>query len=165
MCSIHDRSIIPLDWLGLLSIAFLFILSACSRQGPVAVFLLPDGTERSIRLEVARTERQREFGLMFRDKLEDGRGMLFVFDRDSKPSFWMKNTFLCLDILFCSSDGVVKDIFEKVPPCPLDPCPLYTPCCAVRYAIEVRCGFAAKYHIKRGTKIRVLNLGDVIKRK
>ncbi len=46
--------------------------------------------------EIARTETERERGLMFRKSLEDGEGMLFVFDKDEQLAFWMKNTFIPL---------------------------------------------------------------------
>ncbi len=95
---------------------------------------------------------------MFRSRLADDAGMLFVFERPCRPSFWMKNTYVSLDILFLSADGTVVERFERVPPCPMDPCPLYTPRSPVKYALEVKAGFSSAAGVRVGDRVRLLNL-------
>lgn len=74
---------------------------------------MPNG-ER-IDVEVARTEREREIGLMNRTKIPMNSGMLFVFPGESLHNFWMKNTLVDLDMIFIGADKKVTKIEERVP--------------------------------------------------
>lgn len=65
--------------------------------------------------EIARTETERERGLMFRKSLADGEGMLFVFDKDEQLDFWMKNTLIPLSLAYISSDGTIRQIVDLAP--------------------------------------------------
>ncbi len=64
----------------------------------------------TVRAEVARTEAQREKGLMYRDSVPAGTGMLFVFDQMGPQSFWMEHTYVDLDIAFMDASYRVVDI-------------------------------------------------------
>ncbi len=132
-------------------------LTGCGGRKPAAVLSTPDGPKRVL-LEVAATEAQRSRGLMFRTRLDPDRGMLFVFDEAGRAPFWMKNTFLSLDILFLSGEGIVVDLFERLPPCPMDPCPRYTPEFPYRYALELSGGFVGQHAVRRGDRIRFENM-------
>lgn len=66
-------------------------------------------------LEIARTQPQRERGLMDRRVLSPHTGMLFVFERDETVDFWMKDTLVPLDMIFIAADGTVRRIFSNVP--------------------------------------------------
>jgi uncharacterized membrane protein (UPF0127 family) len=133
------------------------LLTGCSGKGPAAVFSTPEGP-KTVLLELAATEEERNRGLMFRSHLEDRRGMLFVFEEDGRPAFWMKNTYLSLDILFLSKEGNVVDLFEGVPPCPMEPCPRYAPRAPARYVLEVAGGFVAQHAVRKGDRVRLENL-------
>jgi len=81
-----------------------------------AHFTRADGTTtRTFRLEIASTEPEREKGLMFRKEMKSHRGMLFIFPAESVQSFWMKNTYLSLDMVFVNSARRVVGILENVP--------------------------------------------------
>ena len=134
--------------------------SSCSDREPVAAFSTPAGPKRVL-LELAETEAERGRGLMFRTRLDEDRGMLFVFPDTGRPAFWMKNTYLALDILFLSSEGVVVDLFERLPPCPMDPCPRYTPHAPSSYVLEVSGGFVDRYAVRKGDRIRFENVPGV----
>ncbi len=69
----------------------------------------------TVRAEVADTPDARERGLMFRESLEPGAGMLFVFDESRVRSFWMRDTFIPLSIAFIDSDLRVVDIQQMEP--------------------------------------------------
>jgi uncharacterized membrane protein (UPF0127 family) len=73
-----------------------------------------------LRIQVARTEPQRERGLMGVRKLPAHTGMLFVFDTDAPIEFWMKNTRVPLDMVFIGKDGFVRTVFANVPVVPVD---------------------------------------------
>lgn len=64
----------------------------------------------SVRVEVARTESERERGLMFRESVQDGTGMLFVFPRAEIQGVWMKDTYVALDAAFLDEDATVSSI-------------------------------------------------------
>jgi uncharacterized membrane protein (UPF0127 family) len=67
-------------------------------------------------VEVASTDDERAKGLMFRRELGPTKGMLFLFPRERKLSFWMKNTLIPLDIIFVSPDWRVVGIVENATP-------------------------------------------------
>ncbi|MDR3342594.1 MAG: DUF192 domain-containing protein [Treponema sp.] len=73
------------------------------------------GARITITAEIARADTERTQGLMNRKTLDDGKGMLFVFDRDSILSFWMKNTRIPLSIAFISAEGRILEIRDMEP--------------------------------------------------
>ncbi|MCG6962855.1 MAG: DUF192 domain-containing protein [Acidobacteria bacterium] len=120
-------------------------------QPPAAV--LPDGTR--IDLELAITPEEHERGLMYRPHLAPDRGMLFLFDKPVVPDFWMKNTWVPLDMVFLGDDGLVVDIADNVQPCRADPCPEYSPRAACIAVLEIAGGTAAAHGVVRGAHIRL----------
>lgn len=83
-----------------------------ARQQTALTF--PDG--KTIQVDVVDTPLERERGLMFRRKLPKDYGMLFVFPREEPMTFWMKNTWASLDILFIGADRRLSRIHRKVKP-------------------------------------------------
>ncbi|MDR2490487.1 MAG: DUF192 domain-containing protein [Spirochaetaceae bacterium] len=114
-----------------------------------------DGGATVITAELARTEGEKQKGLMFRTTLADGEGMLFVYTRDERMSFWMKNTLIPLSIAFISRDGRIIDI--------LDMEPLSTQSVrssrSVRYALEAPRGWFTREGIREGDRIHGLAFG------
>lgn len=106
----------------------------------------PDG--RALTAELALTPEARARGLMFREKLLAGQGMLFVFEKEGIYPFWMKNTLLPLDILWLDAGRRVVHIETNVPPCPADPCPSYPPSRPALYVLELAAGGAKLYDLK-----------------
>ncbi|HNU69974.1 MAG TPA: DUF192 domain-containing protein, partial [Myxococcota bacterium] len=111
-------------------------------------FINSGATTQAFELEVARTDAQREHGLMFRQSMDPGRGMLFVFDGDAPRSFWMKNTYIPLDMIFASSDGIVVGIVENAAPLTLNERRCDVP---ARFVIELNAFQAARHGIKVGS--------------
>lgn len=74
---------------------------------------MPNGEK--VEVEVARTDREREIGLMNRTKVPMNSGMLFVFPAESLHNFWMKNTLVDLDMIFIGAGKKVTTIAERVP--------------------------------------------------
>ncbi len=105
-------------------------------------------------IEIARTQEERAKGLMFRNKLADDRGMLFVFEEDDRWGFWMKNTLIPLDIIWINRGGKVVDIVEGARPFPGDNPPTFRPVSKARYVLEANSGFAKKNSIKVGDSIQ-----------
>ena len=105
----------------------------------------------SIVAELAVTDEERARGLMHRTNLPEGEGMLFVFDRDQRLSFWMKNTVIPLSIAFISSDGRITEIRDMRP---LDLTPVVS-VRSVRYALEVPQGWFARVGVGPGDVVRM----------
>ena len=102
-------------------------------------FVGPGGQQVTFDVELAADAPTRQVGLMNRTEMPADAGMLFLFPADSSGGFWMKNTHIPLQIAFLSAEGEIVDILEMVP-CEDDPCPIYTPSGAYRYALEVNSG-------------------------
>jgi uncharacterized membrane protein (UPF0127 family) len=102
-----------------------------------------------VKAELARTPEERSQGLMFRKRLADGEGMLFIFERDEALSFWMKNTLIPLSIAFIASDGRIIDIKDMRP---LDLSSVKSSR-SVRYALEVPQGWFNRVNVRPGDKI------------
>jgi len=97
-------------------------------------------------LEVPQNDGEFKLGLMFRESLEQDRGMLFIFESDDYWTFHMKNTFIPLDIAFIKEDGTIDSIKELEP---MSPIPVY-PDSEVRYAVEVNHGWFAENGVEVG---------------
>ena len=107
-----------------------------------------------ISLEVARTPREQETGLMFRTELAADRGMAFVLESPASVAFWMKDTLIPLDIVYVR-DGVVTNVVAEVPPCEADPCPSYPSDGKVDTVVELRSGRAAELGITTGDTVAI----------
>lgn len=99
--------------------------------------------------ELARNETERERGLMYRKSLEDGQGMLFVFDSDQQLSFWMKNTIIPLSLAYISSDGTIRQIVDLVP----QSLASVQADRSVRYALEVPQGWFDRAGVRVGDMV------------
>lgn len=110
-----------------------------------------DGTELSVKAELAVKPEDRNFGFMERKNIPDGTGMLFVFEYDQILSFWMKNTPTPLSIAFITKDGKIKDIFDMQPFSTASK----TSTGYVRYALEVPQGWYKKNGIKTGDVLKI----------
>lgn len=103
-------------------------------------------------LQIARTEVQRERGLMAYASLPPHTGMVFVFDRDGDVGFWMKDTLIPLDMIFVGNDGVVRSVDADVPVVSPHLPDLQIPIeqGTARYVIELPAGEAATDGIAAG---------------
>lgn len=137
------------------SFLFFFLLTF-SPQGPWAQegkkSLLPLTIEgKTIKVEVARTEKEQERGLMFRERMGKDEGMLFVYEREEMLSFWMKNTRLPLSIAFIDKGGRIVDI-QDMEPFSLE---THTSAYPARYALEMNRGWFAREGIKVGDLVKI----------
>jgi len=107
-----------------------------------------------VKAEIAVTDAQREQGLMYRKKLNDGEGMLFIFQSDQILSFWMKNTLVPLSIAYISYDGRILEIYDMQPG-NLDPVKSSR---SVRYALEVPQGWFSRAGLGVGDRLNIQDL-------
>lgn len=81
------------------------------------------GLSISFNVEIADDDIERARGLMFRRELAQGKGMLFIYERPSPVSFWMKNTLIPLDIVFIDDTGEVRHVHPMAKPLDETPVP------------------------------------------
>jgi len=87
--------------------------------------------------EVAATADERAQGLMYRDEVPDGTGMLFVFQNSEVRAFWMANTYVALDIAYMDPNYTVVDIIAMEP----EVTESYPSRAPAMFALEVRQGW------------------------
>jgi uncharacterized protein len=98
---------------------------------------------------VAKTNEQREIGLMFRKEMANHEGMIFVFEKPATQCFWMRNTLIPLSAAFVADDGSIVNIEDMKPLSEASHCSTKP----VRYVLEMNVGWFAKRGLKAGTKI------------
>ncbi len=129
------------------------LLSGCGGYRQTTV-TLPDGFVLHTR--VADTQEKTEKGLMFVKHLPENEGMLFVFDQPQTYYFWMKNTWIDLDIIFLSADGEITQLYEHVPHTYS-----YTPDHEIpvvrgegQYVLEAAAGTAHRHRLQAGDRLQ-----------
>lgn len=110
--------------------------------------------EKCFSVEIAKTYEQGSRGLMFRDKLDSGSGMLFIFPDDRIQGFWMKDTLIPLDIIWINSSREVVYIAQNVQPCK-ETCETIEPSAEARYALEINAGLSEEFGLKVGDEARL----------
>ncbi len=104
-------------------------------------------------VELARTPEQRRRGLMYREHLDPGKGMLFIHEQEGHYAFWMKNTLISLDIIWINQERKVVFIKENVPPCPEgEDCDLINSDKPAKYVLELKGGTVQEINLKAGDK-------------
>lgn len=112
-----------------------------------------DGKEHEIKVEIADKGFYRSFGLMYVKSMPEENGMLFIFPDEAVRNFWMKNTFIPLDIIYVGSDLEVKHVAKNTVPHSLEMVNSIYP---AQYAIEVNAGISDKLGVTRGDKIEII---------
>lgn len=108
----------------------------------------------TVRVEIARTEAQREQGLMGRTSLGPNAGMVFRFPAPTRARFWMKDTLIPLSIAFWNKQGRILRIIDMAP-CRSGPCKIYDPGVAFSGALEVNRGAFKRWGVRPGAHIAV----------
>ncbi len=101
-------------------------------------------------LEVSDTPEKTQRGLMNRQSMPENQGMIFIFNPPDHLVFWMKNTYIPLDIAFIDSGGKILNIEQMKP---LDTSVRYYSQGKAKYAIEVNKGYFEKRNVKAGDSI------------
>ena len=121
------------------------------KQGTVSIINSADD-EIIFDVEIADDLWKRAQGLMFRYKLEANQGMFFIFDFQEQQSFWMKNTYLSLDMIFVDEDFIIVDIHPNAFPLSEEPIISEQP---AMYVLEVLGGTARRMNIKVGDRVEL----------
>ena len=131
-------------------LAFLVAAGPAMAADPRVVEIATKTGVHAFAVELATTDAERAQGLMNRKELPEGQGMLFDFHRDQEVGFWMRNTYIPLDMIFIRSDGRIMRIAENTEPLSEKIVPSTTP---VRGVLEVIAGTARKLGIAVGDRV------------
>ncbi len=135
----------------------LVVLATAVRPAPArsdgleALQIVTASGTHDFQVEIAKDEQHRALGLMNRRFMPADRGMLFEFDREAQVAFWMKNTYIPLDMIFISPAGKVTNVVANAEPLSERVIPSGPPCLAV---LELNGGQAAAIGLKAGDTVR-----------
>jgi hypothetical protein len=99
---------------------------------------------------IAADDQSRARGLMHVRELAPGQGMLFLFERPQFAAFWMKNTYLALDLVFIAEDGRVVNVARDATPLSLEPIPSVAP---VKGVLELVAGTSLRIGLTPGDRV------------
>lgn len=137
-------------------ISMIFVLAAAGAQPATAQQSFAASTvtvetagaaKLRFKVEMAETQPQQAQGLMYRRQLAPDAGMLFIYSKPQVAAFWMKNTFIPLDMLFIAADGRIVHIHPNATP--QSEATITTPQ-LVKAVLEINGGLAARLGIRVG---------------
>jgi uncharacterized membrane protein (UPF0127 family) len=140
-------------WSHIATIAiFIFATALSAHADPLITYPLRI-KKHDIRAEVATTEQDRLRGLMFRDKLAENSGMIFLYPRAEPTAMWMKNTRIALSVAFIDANGKILNVAEMEPYSEQ----AHASAGAAAYALEMNGGWFRRKGIKAGDFVEGLN--------
>ena len=138
-------------WAALSLVVIVAFAGAARSDGLEALQIVTATGTHDFQVEIARDEASRARGLMDRRFMPADHGMLFEFEREAPEAFWMKDTYIPLDMIFISRAGVVTNIVANAEPLSERAIPSGPPCMAV---LELNGGAAARIGLKVGDRVR-----------
>lgn len=121
-----------------------------TKQGTLQFLRADNPDPLTIDIEVADTEVKRNQGLMYRRHMDQNKGMLFIMDEFKPQSFYMRNTYISLDILYLDDQKKVVSIQKNTTPLSEESLPSNG---NALYVLEVNAGYTDTYNIKPGDQI------------
>ncbi|WP_229732595.1 DUF192 domain-containing protein [Muriicola marianensis] len=123
-----------------------------TKEGSLSLFKgETDSLITRLDIEIAEGEYETQTGLMYRESMEQGQGMLFVFPEEAYHSFYMKNTRFPLDIIYIDRDSVVASIIKDAQPLQEESLPSTQP---VMFVLEVNAGLSEAWGLQEGDRIQ-----------
>ena len=150
----------PANFILAISLTSLAGVSPARAQEPVipkvaprpanTLVMLPDGS--TVHVELAKTNAEREYGLMGRTSLPEGRGMLFIHDQPGKYAYWMYHCKIGLDIIWMDQSHHIVEMSADTPPCKglANTCPSYGGHETSIYVLELPVGSIKTHQLANG---------------
>ena len=105
-------------------------------------------------VEIADTLSEREMGLSGRDSMDNNSGMLFIFQEEEMPGFWMKDMKFSLDIIWIDSDLKIVGIEKNLQPCQaIENCPVFYPDKKIMYVLEINFGLSDDFGFEKNDSV------------
>jgi len=122
------------------------------------IYIFPQGNKicykkTCFRVEIVESERDRSIGLMYREKLDASKGMLFLFPVEGRHAIWMRNTLIPLDIIWLDKDFKVVYIKENAEPCKDSICGTLKSDTDAFYVLEINAGKVREMDLKIGDEM------------
>lgn len=115
------------------------------------LFLLKaEDTIQQLDIEFAETAYEQQTGLMYRKSMEANQGMIFVYSEEQMHSFYMKNTFIPLDLIFFGKDSTIVSFQENAKPLDETSLPSKVP---AQFILEVNAGKTKEWNLAEGDKM------------
>ncbi|MFH1036529.1 MAG: DUF192 domain-containing protein [Patescibacteria group bacterium] len=111
--------------------------------------------ENCFKIELAKTPEEKARGLMFRENLDQDKGMLFIYGEEENLPFTMRNTKIPLDIIWINGNEEIVFVSENSQPCHTEVCPSINPEKSAQYVLEINGGIAEKIGLEIGNKIEI----------
>tara|TARA_B100000315_G_C14397926_1_gene505091 strand:+ start:63 stop:512 length:450 start_codon:yes stop_codon:yes gene_type:complete len=127
---------------------FLRVINSYTKNGKVTI------NNKTFKVELLKEGWELQKGLSGREKLSKNKGILFIFPKADKHSFWMKEMKFSIDILWIDNDKII-DIKEKLAIPITHNLKRYTPSSTAKYVLEINSGLSEKYGFKVGDKVKL----------
>lgn len=131
-------------------LATTLLLAPLAGQGLETTSVILAGEPFQVELAVSREEKQQ--GLMHRDRLPAGTGMLFIYATPQPTRFWNKNVRFSIDILYFDENQAFLRADTRIPPCPHSECPVYQTGQSVKYVLELPAGTHERLNLQPGDR-------------
>ena len=141
-------------------LAAALVLGSCGERGSTSEeyysteVIFPNG--KKVLAESIRDPITMQRGMMFRDKLDAGRGMLFTHGQAGNFAYWMHNVKMPLDIIWLDAQRDIVEIVESAAPCPRKPCPSIGGNKPALFVLEVNGGVARENNLKPGDRLKLV---------
>ena len=106
-------------------------------------------TINTLDIEIADDDYSRQTGLMYRESIKEKQGMLFVYSRESMRNFYMKNTYIPLDLIFFNSDSTIVSFQKDAKPLDESNLPSQVP---AQFILEINAGLSERWDLKAGDR-------------
>ena len=120
------------------------------KEGKLTVTDSAGQTKAVFDIEFARDDYERETGLMYRESMKDDQAMLFIFGDEKPRYFWMKNTYIPLDIIYIDAGKRIVKIIKNAKPLDETALPSKRP---IKYVLEIKAGLSDAYGFKESDKV------------
>lgn len=121
-----------------------------TKEGEAYLIKSTGDTIKKLDIEFAETEYEKQTGLMYRESMEDTQGMIFIYDSEGQRNFYMKNTYIPLDIIYYDADSSLVSIQKNAEPRSESALPSEGP---AQFVLEVNGGLSEEWGLNQDDKI------------